>query len=141
MYAYAEFAAGWISDGNRRLNAIAGLGFDLVHFVDGPSAHSLNAQYDLYFLDYPHEDPEYFSPQNFIVHSPGLSWNWRSGDRFVAGLEAGVPIESGERAGWRAGGFIQFELDRRFFVGARIRHMENVSYRISSGTLGIRMTF
>lgn len=140
-YVYAEFAAGWISDGNRRLNAVSGAGLDLMALARKSSKHAVNLQYGLYFLDYTSEDDEYFSPRNFIVHTPSVAWRWQPDDRFVVGLEAGAPVESGERFGWLAGGFAQVRFKKNVSVGARMRHMENASYRITSATLGVQLTF
>jgi tetratricopeptide (TPR) repeat protein len=137
-YTYIEYSAGWINDGNRRNNLTAGLGVDLVRILNGPGSHILNLQFDLFYLDYDRDDPDYFSPSNFLVQTPGLSWRWRVRELIVLGLEAGVPWEFGERAGWLAGGFAQIELRPQVFLGARLRHMKNASYRISSGTIGLR---
>ena len=140
-YAYAEFAAGWISDGNRSRNAVAGAGIDLMQWVVQSSTHAINLQYGLYFLDYASEDSEYFSPRNFLVHTPSLAWRWQPLDRIVVGLEAGAPVEPGERVGWLVSGFGQLRIKKSFSVGVRVRHMENASYRTSSATLGAQVTF
>ena len=92
-------------------------------------------------MDYAREDTAYFSPRNFLVHTPSVAWRWQPLDRIVVGLEAGAPVEAGERVGWLASGFGQLRIKKSFSVGVRVRHMENASYRTSSATLGAQMTF
>ena len=140
-YVYAEYSAGWISDGNRRSNATAGLGIDLAHILDDSVSYAVQLKYDFFFLDYQQTDSEYFSPTNFAVHTPGISWRWWPRKSLVLGMEAGLPLQPGEEAGWLAGGFARIELSSDVYLGTRIRHMENASYRITSATIGLQVGF
>jgi tetratricopeptide (TPR) repeat protein len=140
-YAYADYSGGWINDGNDRQNATAGFGLDLVQLLTGASAHAVTLKYDFFYLDYDREDPDYFSPEDFMVHTPGLAWRWWPTDRLVLGLEAGLPLEPGESPGWQAGAFSRIELGQSLFLGLRARHLENPSYRITTATLGFEFGF
>lgn len=140
-YVYSNYSAGWINDDNERQIATAGAGVDLLHFLKPSSSHNLTVKYDFLYMDYDRNDPEYFSPSNFIVHTPSLDWRWWPTNKLFVGLEGGVPIEPGESPGWLAGGFAQFQLTQHVSLAARLRHMENRTYHITSGVLGLDIGF
>ena len=140
-YAYASFTAGWISDDNESRSATAGVGIDLFQLLPGPKNQHLTLKYDFFYRDVDDEVPEYWSPSNFDVHTPSIDWRWHPKTSLVLGLEAGIPLKSGEAPGWMAGGFAAFELTERLQVEARARHTEDTAFRVTGGTLGARWRF
>jgi hypothetical protein len=140
MYAYADLAVGWVSDGNRLTSLAAGLGLDLFR-LDGLSGHELRLKYDFFFMAARLQTDDYFSPASFQVHSTGLEWRWRLAAGAVLGVEAAVPLAADAPPGLHGGAFFAAPVGRVISIEGRLRYLDNTRYRLTVGALELRAVF
>lgn len=140
-YVYAQGTFGEINDGNERASAVAGFGIDLLRLAHVLPAHSVTLRYGYFFLSMEREVREYFSPQNFQVHSPGLEWRWHSSEGWVLGVEGGASLRRGARAGWIAGAFARVRVYRGVDLEARFLATDDTVFRSTQATLGLVADF
>lgn len=134
-YVYADAAFGRVDGDNARRTLAAGLGLDVL--ARGGGRHGLTPKLDAWSLHVDAPDVRYFSPETFLVWTPGLEWTWRATDGVTVGAEAGAPLQAGPQVGWLAGAWGQVALGERFTVEARARGMDDTVYRAVGGTFGV----
>jgi Flp pilus assembly protein TadD len=130
-YAYLEATLGRVADGNRRRSVSTGAGFDLLSLAAEVERHALYVRYELFWITFGEEAPDYWSPPVAAIHAPGVEWHLTSwGSHRLVVLAAPI-LQSGAPVGQMVGGSTTLWLARRFEVSLGIRHQGNRGYRIS----------
>ncbi|MBW1878103.1 MAG: tetratricopeptide repeat protein [Deltaproteobacteria bacterium] len=130
-YAYLEATLGRVADGNRRRSVSAGAGYDLLALVPEIERHALYARYEIFWVTFDEDVPDYWSPPGATSHAPGVEWHLTSwGSYRLVGLAAPV-LQPGGPTGHMVGGSATLWLARRVQIGLGIRHQGNRYYQIS----------
>ncbi len=139
FYAYGEASIGEFSNGNQRESLVAGLGLDVFRNQEGFSEQSLTFKYDFFDTRFDDRNVEFFTPVRFQVHTVGIDYRYRRPGLYLAGFEAGYPIQSNGDTGYLVGGFASVRLANKLQLEARVRRLDDTQFKVTSVIIGPRL--